>query len=73
MSYVKEERIPPLQLDKILELSEKLAKDMYHARVDWYIINDKIYFGEITFFDGSGFEIFPNPEDDMYLGSLLEL
>ena len=46
---------------------------MYHARVDWYIINDKIYFGEITFFDGSGFEIFPNPEDDMYLGSLLEL
>jgi len=73
LSYVKEERIPPLQLDKILELSEKLAKDMYHARVDWYIINDKIYFGEITFFDGSGFEIFPNPEDDMYLGSLLEL
>lgn len=73
LMYVREERPAPLQLEKLLELSEKLAKDMYHARVDWYIINDKIYFGEITFFDGSGFEMFPNQEDDVYLGSLLEL
>lgn len=73
LTYVREERRAPLQLDRILELSEELAKDMYHARIDWYIINDKIYFGEITFFDGSGFEIFPNTEDDVYLGSLLKL
>lgn len=73
LMYVTDERRAPAQLDKILALSEELAKDMYHARIDWYIINDKIYFGEITFYDGSGFETFPNREDNVYLGSLLKL
>lgn len=73
LMYVTDERTAPAQLDKILALSEELAKDMYHARIDWYIINDKIYFGEITFYDGSGFETFPNKEDNVYLGSLLKL
>lgn len=73
LMYVTDERRAPAQLDKILALSEELAKDMYHARIDWYIINDKIYFGEITFYDGSGFETFPNKEDNVYLGSLLKL
>ena len=73
LMYVTDERRAPAQLDKILALSEELAKDMYHARIDWYIINDKIYFGELTFYDGSGFETFPNKEDNVYLGSLLKL
>ena len=71
--YVREERTAPAQLNKILELSEILAKDMYHARIDWYIINDKIYFGEITFYDGSGFETFPNREDNVFLGNLIKI
>ena len=73
LMYVTDERRAPAQLDKILALSEELAKDMYHARIDWYIINDKIYFGEITCYDGAGFETFPNKEDNVYLGSLLKL
>lgn len=73
LMYVREERPAPALLPKILELSEKLAKDMYHARIDWYIINNKIYFGEITFFDGSGFEPFPNREDNIFLGSLIKI
>ena len=66
---VDEERVKPAKLDEMLALSEKIAKDMYHARIDWYLINGKVYFGEITFFDGSGFEKFPNPKD----GSLIQL
>lgn len=73
LMYVREERTAPAQLNKILELSEILAKDMYHARIDWYIINDKIYFGEITFYDGSGFEAFPNREDNVFLGNLIKI
>jgi len=73
LMYVQEERTAPVLLPKILELSQRLAKDMYHARIDWYIINDKIYFGEITFFDGSGFEAFPNREDNLFLGNLIKL
>ena len=73
LTSINEERKAPSNLDKMLELSEKLAKDMYHARVDWYIINEKIFFGEITFYDGSGFEKFVNQEDDVYFGSLIKL
>lgn len=71
LEFVKEERKAPPQLGRILELSEKVAQDMYHARVDWYIINDRIYFGEITFYDGSGFETFPNREDNVFLGQFI--
>ena len=63
----------PRQLDEILRLSELIAKDMYHARIDWYIEGDKIYFGEITFFDGSGFESFSTPEMEMMLGDMINL
>ena len=63
----------PRQLDEILRLSELIAKDMYHARIDWYIEGDKIYFGEITFFDGSGFESFSTPEMERMLGDMIKL
>ena len=61
------------ELDEILRLSELIAKDMYHARIDWYIEGDKIYFGEITFFDGSGFESFSTPEMERMLGDMIKL
>ena len=63
----------PRQLEEILRLSELIAKDMYHARIDWYIEGDKIYFGEITFFDGSGFESFSTPEMERMLGDMIKL
>ena len=63
----------PRQLDEILRLSELIAKNMYHARIDWYIEGDKIYFGEITFFDGSGFESFSTPEMERMLGDMIKL
>lgn len=63
----------PRQLEEILRLSELIAKNMYHARIDWYIEGDKIYFGEITFFDGSGFESFSTPEMERMLGDMINL
>lgn len=63
----------PAQLEELIRLSEILAKDIYHVRVDWYIVNEKIYFGEITFFDGSGFDAFTSYEMEEYLGNLIKL
>ena len=63
----------PRQLEEILRLSELIAKDMYHARIDWYIEGDKIYFGEITFYDGSGFESVSTPEMERMLGDMIKL
>lgn len=63
----------PKQLETMIKLSEKIAKDMIHVRVDWFIVNDKLYFGEITFYDGAGFDPFDNEEDDYLIGSWIKL
>ncbi|MFU9136932.1 ATP-grasp fold amidoligase family protein [Erwinia tasmaniensis] len=41
-------------LEKALELSKKLASDFDYVRVDWYISEGQIYFGELTFTPGAG-------------------
>lgn len=63
----------PSCLDEMLQLSETLTKDMAHCRVDWYVVNGHLYFGELTFFDGSGFDLFDRYEDDLLLGSWINL
>lgn len=60
-------------LDEMLQLSETLTKDMAHCRVDWYVVNGHLFFGELTFFDGSGFDLFDRYEDDLLLGSWINL
>ena len=63
----------PNNLEKMIELAERLSKDMPFVRVDFYEIDDKIYFGELTFFPGSGFEEF-NPEYyDKVLGEYIDI
>lgn len=63
----------PEKLEQMLYLSEILAKDLPHVRIDWYICNNLLFFGEITFFDGSGMEPFDRMEDDLLLGSWIDL
>ncbi|MCR5508946.1 MAG: hypothetical protein K6F34_09690 [Lachnospiraceae bacterium] len=43
-------------LDELLRVSETLGKGFRHVRVDFYIVDDHIYFGEMTFTHGSGME-----------------
>ena len=63
----------PVTLDTMLSLSRKLSKGIPHIRVDWYSINEHLYFGELTFFDGSGFDAYDDPKDDEMLGSWITL
>ena len=63
----------PKKFQEMIKLSEKLAANMIHVRIDWYIIKDKLYFGEITFYDGSGFVSFDDYNDDLLLGSWINL
>lgn len=63
----------PNQLEEMLSLSRELSKGIPFVRVDWYISNDKLYFGELTFFPASGMTPFvPKSFDDLF-GSWLEL
>ncbi len=63
----------PMLFDKMIELTNILADGIRHVRIDWYNINGKIYFGEITFFDNSGLVPFDKEDDDLLLGSLIDL
>lgn len=63
----------PHLLDEMIRLSEILAKDIPHVRVDWYIVNNHLYFGELTFFDGSGLGPWDRYEDDLLMGSWITL
>lgn len=53
--------IPPL-FNEMKDIAKKLSKGLAHVRIDLYEFKGKLKFGEITFFDSSGFEKF-EPED----------
>ena len=67
-SNIKDE-ISSEQWDLMKKLSKKLSEDFDYTRIDLYIVSGKIYFGEITFCHGSGYEDFEPIEWDYKLGS----
>ena len=63
----------PHNFNKMIELAEKLSKDIPFVRVDFYELNRKIYFGEMTFYPGGGFEEFTPEQWDYTIGNWLNL
>ena len=63
----------PLLLDKVIKLAEKLSVDFCYVRIDFYIVDNKIFFGEITFHDTGGFGCFSPSDWDERLGCILNL
>lgn len=63
----------PEFLGEMLTLSKKLAQNLHQIRVDWYYTKNHLYFGEMTFFDGSGFDGFEPDEYDALLGSWIKI
>lgn len=63
----------PKQLNEMLRLAKILSEGILFVRVDFYIINEKIYFGELTFSHGAGYEdIFPESLE-MEMGNWINL
>ena len=63
----------PVFLDKILSLSQKLSKPFPFVRIDFYIENNNLRFGEFTFFPGSGRADIRPIEWDYKIGDWLTL
>ena len=63
----------PEHLELMLGLAEKLSQEIPSVRTDFYSINGRVYFGEITFYQEAGFAHFSSDEYDRYLGSLIKL
>lgn len=61
----------PPNLNKMIEIGEKLAEPFPHVRVDLYDLGPKkgVRFGELTFFDGSGYFHFDPDDFDYILGA----
>lgn len=63
----------PKHLSEMVNICQKLATGIPFSRIDLYLVNEKIYFGEITFFPASGLGEFTPKEWDFTIGSLIKL
>jgi hypothetical protein len=69
---ISEKNIPkPSQLDEMRSLAERLSKGISFCRIDLYVHNDRVYFGEITLIPGGGNEPFLPQQYDKKIGSLV--
>lgn len=63
----------PEQLSEMKRLASCLSNNIPHVRVDFYISNKKIYFGELTFHHGGGaMRVTPYEYDELW-GDYLDL
>ena len=63
----------PENYDEMLIVAEKLSKDFPHVRVDLYNENGNIKFGEMTFYNASGYMIYEPDDFDYIVGNLFTL
>jgi|SRR5699024_3203651 len=72
-NYVSEDIPRPKKLKKMLQLARKLSENFLYMRVDFYIWNQQIIFGELTFFNFGGLRRFPIEHLNLKLGKLIQL
>jgi acid phosphatase class B len=63
----------PKNYDKMVEIAEKLSGTFPEVRADLYNINGTIYFGELTFYDGSGYMRFSPDSFDFEMGQKFDI
>lgn len=63
----------PYNLEKMIYLAEVLSHGIPFVRVDFYESGGKIFFGELTFYPGGGYEEFTPEEWDYTLGSWIDI
>jgi hypothetical protein len=63
----------PRNLNLMIQLAERLSEGIIFVRVDFYEVEGNVFFGEMTFFPGSGTEEFEPQEWDKILGDWIIL
>ena len=63
----------PAELKEMLELSCRLSVGIPFVRVDFYVSDGKVFFGEMTFYPTSGYTAFVPEEYDYIFGQWLDL
>ncbi|KYG30594.1 ATP-grasp fold amidoligase family protein [Alkalihalobacillus trypoxylicola] len=63
----------PQKYHEMKDLAHKISEYIPFVRVDFYEFKGELYFGEITFYPGSGYEEFTPNSYDLVLGSWLKI
>lgn len=63
----------PNNLDEMLSVAKKLAKDFEFIRIDLYCCNNKVYFGELTFTPDNGCAPYEPYEKDLEIANMIDL
>lgn len=63
----------PKNLKEMIEIARKLAQIFPFVRVDLYVVNDHIYFGELTLTPGNGLDKFEPYSEEYLVGKLIDL
>lgn len=63
----------PLCADEMIKIAEILSNSFPFVRTDLYVVNNKVYFGELTFISGSGSDPFFPLSEDKRIASWIDL
>lgn len=63
----------PANFDNMIITAEKLSSDFPHVRVDLYNQNEQIQFGELTFYNASGYMEYEPDDFDFKIGERFKL
>ena len=63
----------PKTFPRMKEIGDEIAKRFKYVRVDFYDVDGKLYYGEITLHHGSGYDTFVPEEYDRIYGEKLKL
>ena len=66
-------RVALLAVGSMVKMAEELSKPFPHVRVDFYNISGNIIFGELTFFNASGYVEFEPDSFDKEMGNQFNL
>lgn len=67
------EIIIPDNFNEMVDYARILSRGIPFVRVDFYDVNDIVYFGEMTFYPNAGYHKFMSLEQDLEIGNMLDL
>ena len=65
--------LKPACFEQMKELARKLSKGIPHVRVDFYEVDGRVYFGELTFYHWGGMAPFEPEEWNYKFGEWIQL
>jgi hypothetical protein len=60
----------PILLNQMIEIASLISKSFEFVRVDFYVVENKLFLGECTFFPEGGMGLFDNRAQDEWVGAM---